>query len=426
MPIVVLSICIATGNKPELLASLLEHLLRLPQLPFSAEIVVSGDATHDETATVLESYRSRLPLRILHQPESVDVGANSAAALRSSRGRYALTLDEEDRIDFEALERRVDDLTAKPGIVMMNVAALHWDELEGEVLSPSYAIDEPVGFSPDQGLDCFNFLAAHTILPTVAIYRTDVLNKLLLRSHQLDDPLVMLFRALRYGEVCFHPDSYYRSVVRSERDADDATHDGKMADQQMPAFDAYRGALEVSLLSVLKSLVPLPLPSDLRQQAMLMVNNFLVAKIRLSIQQCLASRDFIAAHELHLRTLVWRSDVNEKELQEWEDNYLVRVAVHSTLKVYDLLRFLKGLVVCGFSDADEVLSAFGLCVPRVDVLVRGIKEAQSASDRHDFMYLVEEPEDITRLVEAGVASGHIVCLSDVMVQYRSLPREALE
>jgi len=348
---------------------------------------------------------------------------NSVAALRSSRGRYALTLDEGDRIDFEALERLVGHLTAEPGVVMVNVPALLWDELAGEALSPSYSINEAVGFSPDQGLDCFNFLAAHTILPTVAIYRTDVLNKLLLTAHQLDDQLMMLFRALRYGEVRFHPDSYCRSVVHSESDSGDARHDGKRADQQMPRFDTYRGALEVSLLSVLKSLVPLPLPSDLRQQAMLMVNDFLVAKIRLSIQRCLASRDFIAAHELHLRTLAWRSDVNETELQEWEDNYLVIVSVHSTLKVYDLLRFLKGLVVCGFSDAGEVLSAFGLCVPRVDVLVRGLKEAQSAADRHDFMYLVEQPEDISGLLEAGVASGHIVCLSDVMVQYRALPRE---
>jgi hypothetical protein len=203
---------------------------------------------------------------------------------------------------------------------------------------------------------------------------------------------------------------------------DGAAHWRRLKQEAMK-LDQYRGALETSLLSALQFLVPLPLPTELREQALQMINQSLVARLGRAADYCAFAGDFIAAQELQARRTLWNPAVSTVALKEWEDRYLGLVALQSVLEMADALRDLRGIVLFGFAEAEQLLPSFDRCSTKTNVVVRDTQEALSASDRCEFVYLVERQESCSQLVAAGVAPGHVFCHLDVMNQYRILPRE---
>jgi len=99
----VLSICIPTWNRAELLADSLEHLLFVHDLTFPVEIIVSDNHSTDGSMALLESYASRLPLRLMRQRRNLGIVRNTLAAFRAARGAYALYLADDDRLVPEVL-----------------------------------------------------------------------------------------------------------------------------------------------------------------------------------------------------------------------------------------------------------------------------------------------------------------------------------
>ena len=89
-----LSICIPTYNRATYLVTLLKHLEELvEQLPFGVEVVISDNASSDNTLELLEEASERLPLLILHQSENLE------ADRRGCRGACQTAKDRGARID---------------------------------------------------------------------------------------------------------------------------------------------------------------------------------------------------------------------------------------------------------------------------------------------------------------------------------------
>ena len=93
-----LSICIPTYNRAPFLAELLEALL--PQLTPArpdVELVLSDNASTDETAAVIASFRTRgLPLRISRNEENLGADENFLRCHALARGRYLWLLGDDD------------------------------------------------------------------------------------------------------------------------------------------------------------------------------------------------------------------------------------------------------------------------------------------------------------------------------------------
>ena len=130
----ILSICIPTWNRAELLADSLEHLLFVHDLSFPVEIIVSDNHSTDGTMALLESYASKLPLRIIRQHSNVGIVRNTLAAFRAARGTYSLYLADDDRLVPDALERLIALL---PRCVPL-VPAPAWHQLL-QVTGPCFA-----------------------------------------------------------------------------------------------------------------------------------------------------------------------------------------------------------------------------------------------------------------------------------------------
>ena len=422
MPQPLLSICIPTFNRVGLLGPLLEQLQGLSELTFDYEVVICDNASDDGTAELIERYAQRLPIRSFRQNRNTGITANTSLAFRQARGRYCLYLADDDRLIVDALGRLMSFLQERPEIVVLHVPWLLWDEQGQQAPHPFYRLDEVKLFSPEQALDCFNFLVSGRIFPEIAIYRSDVLYRILHHPQRVYVGFLMLFRAFRYGSICFHPDSFYRFPLRHTDGATERWQEQEGYKQSVGNLDRYRGSLEIALLSALRELTPLPLDEELRAQALAMVSDFLLDRMRVACELSLARADFVAAHEFFQRRLLWRRDVAAAEVHEWENKFLPLAALQAAIEVQRENSLLSGLRLSGFTEVDGLMPGFGYFEDAPVVEVIGLQEAAGAGDRDLWVHLVEQPEQQALLVGAGMAPGQVLCFADLLDAYRILPR----
>lgn len=83
------------------------------------EILVSDDASPDETAAICERYAARdARFRVIRQPRNLGWTGNVNALLRDARGDYFLFAGHDDLLEPSYVERCVAALEANPGAIM--------------------------------------------------------------------------------------------------------------------------------------------------------------------------------------------------------------------------------------------------------------------------------------------------------------------
>lgn len=97
---IVLSICIPTYNRKELLGEILDELLRYPYNDI--EIIVIDNASTDGTQELLNHYRDPR-LRVEINETNIGMTNNQVLATFSGNGKYTLTLMDRDKLDSEKL-----------------------------------------------------------------------------------------------------------------------------------------------------------------------------------------------------------------------------------------------------------------------------------------------------------------------------------
>jgi abequosyltransferase len=117
-----LSVCIPTYNRARFLSETLEALeLCLKRGDNAVEILVSDNASLDETATLLEQWRDRLPsARFFRQPENIGGEGNFYFLMRKASGRYLWILGDDDKISPEILKIFMQKIASDPDAVIFN------------------------------------------------------------------------------------------------------------------------------------------------------------------------------------------------------------------------------------------------------------------------------------------------------------------
>jgi glycosyltransferase involved in cell wall biosynthesis len=133
-----LSICIPTHNRSALLAETLTRLCAI-KWPFETEVVVSDNASSDDTPQVLESF----PVRSFRQKEKLEAIDNYFAAIRAAKGDYAFYLGDDDAVIPDALGRAVEKMRANPGWVACFSPLQETEQGTDRVLQTVNTVDAP-------------------------------------------------------------------------------------------------------------------------------------------------------------------------------------------------------------------------------------------------------------------------------------------
>ncbi len=110
-----LSVTIPTWNRGDFLKLNLEQLVsQLPELSYPIEILVSDNASTDDTQAVVAAFLNRgLPVCYIRNPENIGSDHNIAQCFNLAKGQYVLILGDDDLLIDGALKRLEQLLSQK-------------------------------------------------------------------------------------------------------------------------------------------------------------------------------------------------------------------------------------------------------------------------------------------------------------------------
>ncbi|SOB80570.1 abequosyltransferase [Sphingomonas guangdongensis] len=135
-----LSICIPTYNRGQFLPDLLESIAQQTGHGCEIEVVVSDNASTDDTPAVIERFRSRLP-RLIYRRHENNLGPdrNFLSAVELASGDWCWLMGSDDVVETGAVARIERTLNAQPGIAGLSVErVLYSFDLASQRNSPPY------------------------------------------------------------------------------------------------------------------------------------------------------------------------------------------------------------------------------------------------------------------------------------------------
>jgi len=234
-----ISIIVPTYNRGAIIREFLQtHANPSLDQNFSCEIVVSNNASTDDTAEILSLWSDRENIRIINREKTNTPLGNMLTCAHFARGEYIFYLGDDDKVLWDGLAHAVSGMRQNENISVWQTSWLSTDFRSGK--SRSFHINDGEYFFR-QGcyVECVNFMAARIIFPEIGIYKREVFLSVFSESSDVAFwPFLNLFECLRMGDVCFSAVSasehfYNRPGVRNLGVSESAR-----------LWDTYTGGLE--------------------------------------------------------------------------------------------------------------------------------------------------------------------------------------
>lgn len=121
-----ISICIPTYNRSRYLAELLESII--DQGTTEVEIIISDDASSDDTSVVAKSFLPRIKnMKYIRQPSNIGLDRNFIAAASAASGEYIWFMGDDDRIEPNGLLTVIGALQRWPSVVGLTLGVIDYD-----------------------------------------------------------------------------------------------------------------------------------------------------------------------------------------------------------------------------------------------------------------------------------------------------------
>ncbi|MBB3542219.1 MULTISPECIES: glycosyltransferase family A protein [unclassified Rhizobium] len=347
-----LSICIPTYNRAAFLRFLLTTFVEQKVIDFPYEIVISDNASTDDTATVVEEFLLQgLPIKYCRR--DVDGGGwpNLANAYQQAVGEYALYLADDDLLNFQNLRAAIVYLNINPETVACYAPWTMYDAIDQVDLSLFYTIEKNRKFSRRSFSDVFDFMTKRHIFPEIAIYRTSALRSAFVPKDFCFWAFSHLAHLLDVGAVAFLDKPFYRSVVRTAvvRDRAQAGND-----EAMTGWDRYRGGLEYFLyLGSKRGQIDLsPAKSTQYEEA---CKVFTMRRMSVALRMWFERGEYIKAYEIFAR-MCYGGGSQHPEIQGLRERLPLMVAVQTLAQKVNAASSLKYLILDQVSSVDSLAS----------------------------------------------------------------------
>ncbi len=360
-----LSVCIPTFNRADLLDDTLGRLRELERHGQPFEIVVSDNVSTDATANVIERHRRSMPyLRACVQREPAPVYAGLRNAARNARGLCVVNLSDDDSLIAGALWAHVERLVREPDLAAIYTDWIAWDDNRERELHRYFAFKQPVSFGPDAPLDLVSFVLQHVVYPEVAVYRRDAL----LASDAVVRRGVYPFHLWAYqlsrrGRIAFDLAPYYREhrVLKPRfRRASVAS-----AGMRLHIIgDEFRNQLETIVLWALQDAGSSHVPDNQASALRQMIDRYLNARLMLEVGRAVQERDWLLALELRRRMVLWYGPGSEDEQRRDALEITYPAALQAIRETYGALSGVSGLKLEGF-ETEKVHDFFRAHYPDV-------------------------------------------------------------
>ncbi|MEM8812285.1 MAG: glycosyltransferase family 2 protein [Pseudomonadota bacterium] len=254
-----LALCVPTFNRGRYLANLLQTVHReMNGFPHAYELIISDNASEDDTPDVVEQWRTRLPIRSFRQASNIGSFRNYRFVLGQSNSQFSMYLADDDLPDANGLAQALSALIADPDVVALYAPWTLVDLVKGERVKNFYDLPADATIERANFGHLLALILQHHIFPEIAIMRTDVYQRLLPREHNLAFwAFTVPAEYLTVGKLIFQKTPFYLSVTNYF--ADERREQAGFA-QVETSWDQYEGGLEHLLGLAAPSLTAETLP----------------------------------------------------------------------------------------------------------------------------------------------------------------------
>jgi poly(ribitol-phosphate) beta-N-acetylglucosaminyltransferase len=163
----ILSICIPTYDRPEILDFGLERLRAIEKFDRTIEIVVSDNKPSESTATVIEKYRAWKPdlKYCLQTVKRVSAYVGYINAIRNATGRYVVFMADDDAMDIASLLGYVDQLESDRGLSAIFADWIAYDDDQEQEMHRYWNLDRSYRFGPSNPLALVEFVMQRAMYP---------------------------------------------------------------------------------------------------------------------------------------------------------------------------------------------------------------------------------------------------------------------
>lgn len=241
--LITLSICIPTFNRSRYLNTLLQDISENFKIfPFQYEIIISSNASTDDTDEVVHNWLNKLPIVYIKQETNIGFAASLNDAYSHARGTFSIYLADDDFLEVEPLIGAIITFIGNPSA---HILYAPW-KLVTLKNKPSggqfFTIPEDKIFKKGDHLELLELILNHHIFPEIYIVRTSTLKRNLFKHNEL--AYWAFTRAsdyLSFGDIIFLATPFYLSTTFY---FDDEVRTQAGHEEVEYAWDRYRGGLE--------------------------------------------------------------------------------------------------------------------------------------------------------------------------------------
>ncbi len=344
-----LSICIPTYNRADLLDYCLTNLAALKDCGKPIEVVISDNGSTDRTPDIVEAHRGRIPNLRLHRfPENRGAVANRLNVLRKAEGEFVTYLADDDTLLIDNLFHHVETLETQKDLVAIYADWIAWNDQEERELHRHYeSVKEFVSFGADAPLDLLNFMLRQFLPPEIGVYRRELLVRVQAFHGRSLAYYMLMYRLSRLGRIAFDPLPFYREH-RILKDRFQRTHWANMDAQFSMIGEELRFALEAMVLMAVQDAGAPSLPREQAIVAQDSINRILHSRLRLEIDRACGRADWITGVELRRRLVLWYGPGTADDTQNDVLALVIPAALQGIQQTYRSLSDVSGLSLRGF------------------------------------------------------------------------------
>jgi glycosyltransferase involved in cell wall biosynthesis len=362
-----LSICIPTYNREAHLRKALSYCEAHYDFEFPYEIVISDNASTDDTSGVVGDFIAKgLPIRYHRRAVNGGAGPNLTCAFHHAVGTYSIYLADDDLLIPDGVKAAVAYLDAHPDVTVCHAPWYLHDEVAKKDISQFYAVDADRKFSQGSFAEVFQFIYERHIFPEIGIYRASALRSAWVPRDFCFWAFTNLAHFLDLGAVAFLKRPFYRSVVVSE------IGQGRQQlgfEEVMVAWDKYRGGLEYFLYTgVRRGKI-----RNTREARVLYEEKckiFTLNRMSVAVRFWVARKDYIKAYEIYTRMAIGGMG-EHPEVVKLRDVFPIAVALQTLAYHVNATAGVDRVILSGMTDPgaiSDMLRSSGL-EPQIEIAV---------------------------------------------------------
>jgi glycosyltransferase involved in cell wall biosynthesis len=242
-----LSITIPTYNRAPYLVHLLESLVRqIEELTHSYEIIISDNASADNTEAVVKSFTNKLQIIYVKRDKNYGPADNRQELIKHARGVIQLNVGDDDDLILSEVDKIMAQMLASPNIGAVYAPWSLYSRIDNTMVAERFYSHERDILIQKGDYDALAALVLnYHVFPEIYMIRTDLLHSVSMVANPLAYwAFVHPAEYLQQTDIAFNNTPYYITITKHFEN-DNRQPLGSV--ELLTGWDRYRGGLEYIL-----------------------------------------------------------------------------------------------------------------------------------------------------------------------------------